>query len=384
MNTESIAVVGGGLAGLSLALQLQDQSAFRGRLTIYEARDRYADDRRWSFWPVVAHPFLAGPLQRYSQLRITARGRTMLFDCADTPYACFASGDLYAEAQSRLAGDPRFELRMGAAVTAIEADTEAATVRTGDGDARYDRVFDARPRRIEPEFLQWFVGGEVEVPAGTAMPTPVLMDFDMVRSEADASSDAIIFGYALPQREDTVLVQLTYFLPRGTPPPADAWAGWRRYVVERLGLDPERLLREECGAIPMHPTRARVDVSSRLQPLGGAAGWIRAATGYGFVDTQRAAERLAEALVHAPHTAAQVRARARIDDAMDAVLLEAMRRHPQQVGGWFLRLFERCPPAGLIRFLSSEATVRDRLAVIAALPPSPFIAAMLRCGVRSL
>ncbi len=384
MSTESIAVVGGGLAGLSLALQLQRQPAFRGRLVIYEARDAYADDRRWSFWPVITHPFLTRPLQRYPQLRITASGQTAVFDCADMPYACFASGDLYAEARSLLAGDPRFELRMGATVTAVEADTEAATVRSVDGDARYDRVFDARPPRIEPEFLQWFVGGEIEVPAGAAMPMPALMDFDSVRNKADASTDTIVFGYALPQREDTILVQLTYFLPRGTPLPTDAWACWRRYVVERLGLDPARLRREECGAIPMHPLRPSVGTASRMQPLGAAAGWIRAATGYGFIDTQRAAARLAGALVHAPHTIAQVRPRARIDDAMDAVLLEAMRQHPQQVGGWFLRLFERCPPAGLIRFLSGEATARDRLAVIAALPPLPFIAATLRRGVRDV
>jgi lycopene beta-cyclase len=382
VSVESIAVVGGGLAGLSLALRLQYESAFHGRLTIYEARDAYVDDRRWSFWPVVAHPFSARPLQRYPQLRMTACGRTIQFDCAETPYACFAAGELYAEAQARLAGDARFELRMGATVNRIDRDANGATVCASDGDARYDRVFDARPPRIEPEFLQWFVGGEIEVPAGTSMPVPVLMDFDIENSEAAVPDDAIVFAYALPQRDDALLVQLTYFLPRGTSPPTDAWSRWRRYVVERLGLDPSCLRREECGVIPMHPLRPRVDPASRVQPLGAAAGWIRAATGYGFVDVQRASARLAEALVHVPQTAARVRPRARIDDAMDAVLLEAMRRHPQDVGRWFLGLFERCPSVRLIRFLSGEATMADRLSVMAALPPGPFVSAALRRGVR--
>ena len=384
MNGESIAVVGGGLAGLSLALQLQRRPAFTGRLTLYEARNVYADDRRWSFWPVIGHPFSTLPVQRYPQLQLSANGCTIAFDCAQIPYQCLAAGDVYAEARTRLVDDPRFTLWMGAVVTAINADAHGATVRTGVGDTRYDRVFDARPPQIEPEFLQWFVGGEIEVPAGMPMPSPVLMDFDFDRSNSDTSSDdgsnAIVFAYALPQGENTILVQLTYFLPRGTPPPGDAWSRWRRYVVERLGLDPARLRREECGAIPMHPQRLRIDPDARLQPLGAAAGWIRAATGYGFIDTQRASARLAEALVHTPDIAARVRPRARIDDAMDAVLLEAMRRHPQAVGGWFLRLFERCPPPRLIRFLSGEATAADRLAVMTALPPGPFLAAALRRG----
>jgi lycopene beta-cyclase len=254
----------------------------------------------------------------------------------------------------------------------------------GDGDTRYDRVFDARPPRIEPEFLQWFVGGEIELPVGAAMPAPGLMDFDLDQDNGHSNDQVhdIVFAYVLPQRDDTVLVQLTYFLPRGASPPTDAWPRWRRYVVERLRLDPSRLRREECGAIPMHTLRRQVDAASRVQPLGAAAGWIRAATGYGFVDTQRACVRLAEALVHAPHTAARVRPRARIDDAMDAVLLEAMRRHPQHVGRWFLRLFERCPSARLIRFLSGEATMADRLAVMAALPPGPFVGAALHRSLR--
>ncbi len=383
MTSLSVAVVGGGLAGLSLALQLQAQPSFQGRLTILEARNAYTDDRRWSFWPVLAPPFSTPPLQRYPQLRVAARGRAVLFDCSDMPYVCFASGDLYAEAQRRLAGDPRFELRMGTVVVGVENGEASAVVRTADGELRCDRVFDGRPPRFEPEFLQWFVGGEIELLPGAGMPLPVLMDFDIPRGDGDNREDVIVFGYALPQPGNTMLVQLTYFLPRGTPPPADAWLRWRRYVDAHPGLDSGRLLRAESGSIPMQPMRPAFDPASRVQPFGAAAGWIRAATGYGFVDTQRACFRLAQALARAPYAPVEVRARARVDDAMDAVLLEAMRRHPQQVGGWFLRLFERCPSARLIRFLSGMATAADRLAVMAALPPSPFLAAALGRRWRS-
>ncbi len=383
MTSPSIAVIGGGLAGLSLALQLQAQPSFQGRLTILEARNAYTDDRRWSFWPVLAHPFSTLPLQRYPQLRVAARGREVLFDCSDMPYVCFASGDLYAEAQRRLAGDPRFQLRMDTVVIGVDDGEAHAVVRTANGQLRCDRVFDGRLPRLEPEFLQWFVGGEIELLPGAAMPLPVLMDFDVPRCDGDDREDAIVFGYALPQRGNTMLVQLTYFLPRGTRPPPDAWLRWQRYTDARLGLDSGRLMRAESGAIPMQPMRPVFDAGSRVQPFGAAAGWIRAATGYGFVDTQRACFRLAQALARAPYAPVEMRARARVDDAMDAVLLEAMRRHPQRVGGWFLRLFERCPSVRLIRFLSGIATAGDRLAVMAALPPQPFLAAALGRRWRS-
>jgi lycopene beta-cyclase len=399
-----IAVIGGGLSGLSLALRLRSMPGFRGRLTLYEARAAYADDRRWSFWSLGTHPFDGVPMRRFAHLRVAAGGRSTSFDCDATPYVCLAAGDVYAHAVSTLAGDPRFALGMGVTVRAIEHDPDGARIlfeaedgedRDGSGGdqpqaQRFDLVFDARPPRTAPEFLQWFVGGEVALDADARMPEPVLMDFDLGDA---AGSKQIVFAYVLPQAEDRVLVQLTWFLPRGAVPPDDAWLRWRRYV-EGLGLDPARLLREECGAIPMEVVRPTIDPQARVQPIGAAAGWIRAATGYGFLDTQRAAARLAQALVDAEMSAdtgssaragryAYVRARSRIDDAMDAIVLDAMRHAPDAAAGWFLRLFERCSPPRLIRFLSGEATVVDRLAVMAALPPGPFLGAAWRRG-RSL
>ncbi len=399
---ERMAVVGAGLAGLSLALQLQRLPTFRGHLTLFEARDAYTDDRRWSFWPLRAHVFAALPAQRLPALRFVAEGAALHLDCTAAPYISLAAGDVYAHALASLAGDERFSIRFASRVQALHemedhvvveyagvaADAEQSNER-GDGPLtqhaheRFDRVFDARLPDEAWRFAQWFTGAELVLPPGAAMPEATLMDFD-IRQPGE-----IAFAYVLPQGIGRVLVQFTWFLPQGATPPADARARWARYVRDALGLDPRAVVREESGVVPMHPfvaaRRLRItSVQARVHPIGTAAGWVRASTGYGFLDTQRAAERLAWVLCSADDARARsaaiaaVRPRAAIDDRLDIVLLEAMRAQPDAVADWFLRLFRDCPPPRLMRFLSGEASALDRLAAMWALPAMPFLRAAWR------
>ncbi len=427
---ERLAVVGAGLAGLSLALRLQNAPEFRGHVTLYEARDAYADDRRWSFWPLCEHPFAALQAMRCPSLRFTVEAVSLQIDCRAMPYTSLAAGDVYADALAQLAGDDRFSIRLGTRVHTVrdagdhvlventmkpngedqhertdqshvdrmheiqvhavqvhadqvhvvqanELHTDADQTHAQHASARFDRVFDGRMPAEAWRFTQWFTGAELALPRGVAMPEPRLMDFDIRRP------GEIAFAYVLPQADDRVLVQLTWFLPHGVSPPADARARWAQYATASLGLDPAAIVREESGALPMHPFPAASKPFSRVHSIGTAAGWVRASTGYGFLDTQRAAARLAAALcttdAHARDMAiAAVRPRAAIDDRLDVVLLDAMRADPDAVAGWFLRLFQRCPPLRAIRFLSGEASATDRLAIMTALPPMPFLRAALR------
>jgi lycopene beta-cyclase len=414
---ERIAVVGAGLAGLSLALQLQRMAQFQGHLVLFEQRASYTDDRRWSFWPLRAHAFADVPSMAMPALRFVANGHTLQIDCAAAPYTSLAAGDVYAHALARLAGDSRFSIRFASSVQAIgqaddhvivdvlaeqrmsdECANRASARRDERAEAsrplrpsptlvheRFDRAFDARLPAGDWRFAQWFTGAELVLPFHAMMPQPMLMDFD-IRQPGE-----VAFAYVLPQRGDRVLVQLTWFLPQGVAPPADARARWAHYVRDVLGLDPDAVVREESGVLPMHPFAAATTmqkkaghakpVQTRVHSIGTAAGWVRASTGYAFLDTQRAVERLAQALCATGDARTRaaaitaVRPRATLDDRLDIVLLEAMRAHPDAVASWFLRLFRDCSSPRLMRFLSGEANAWDRLAVMRALPPMPFLRA---------
>jgi lycopene beta-cyclase len=62
---------------------------------------------------------------------------------------------------------------------------------------------------------------------------------------------------------------------------------------------------------------------------------------------------------------------------MDALFLNVIRRRPALAPQLFLQLFRHAPADRLERFLAGSTASTDRLAVIAALPPRPFLRELL-------
>jgi hypothetical protein len=62
---------------------------------------------------------------------------------------------------------------------------------------------------------------------------------------------------------------------------------------------------------------------------------------------------------------------------MDRLFLRVLRARPQAGPVLFANLFERCPPAALIRFFSGTGGLGDAARVARALPPAPFARQLL-------
>ena len=61
---------------------------------------------------------------------------------------------------------------------------------------------------------------------------------------------------------------------------------------------------------------------------------------------------------------------------MDGVFLRALASHPGRSPDFFMGLAESVPAAAFARFMSDQASWRDQLRVMAALPPGPFLRAL--------
>ncbi|MGL6290806.1 MAG: lycopene cyclase family protein [Silanimonas sp.] len=368
-----IGIAGAGLAGMSLAIALLKQPGFRGRVTVFEPRQAPVHDRHWSYWSGEAHAFDGLPHVDHGAIEVGTADRRVRVDLGRLRYRTLASGDVHAHAVATLDADARAELHWGRGLVSVTADdTSGLRLQLDDGeDAVVDLLFDSRPPPPSAAgFQQGFVGGVLRVERAPS--TAVLMDF------LDAG-ERIAFRYAIPLATDRVLMQLTWLLRPGEAMPADAEAQLAQQVQASFGASATWCGREEA-VLPMRafPRGRR---APGWWPIGTAAGWTRAATGYAFLDTQRAVAAIARCCAIAnpqqrEAALARVRARPALDDRLDAVFLAALQRHPERAGDWFTRLFERVPAAALVAFLAGRAGPLDRLRVAAALPPLPFLRAL--------
>ncbi|MBM3826812.1 MAG: lycopene cyclase [Verrucomicrobia bacterium] len=375
METDLL-ILGGGAAGLSLARRLAEQGAAAPRTLVLESRAAYVDDRTWCFWmqPSARLPHLVR--RRWAKVSLASPTERVVVDCAESPYAILPSGGFYEESCGLITQSERVRLAMGVRVLGEprkvgglwEADTSAGVQR-----ARW--VVDTRPPAVPAEgaavLWQSFLGVEIESVGPVFDPAVAeIMHF----TEGEAGQ--ILFHYILPLSPTRALLEVTAFAPAPAGPDVFR-AELGRLIQQRLGERPFRTRREEHGILPMGLPLPKPAADPTFVRAGLMAGGARASSGYAFQRIQRWAETCAQSLAeglgpraHAPD--------GWILSRMDALFLQVLRRRPELAPVLFLAMFRKVAPARLARFMSDQGTWLDDLAVIAALPPGPFLRELFR------
>ena len=369
-------ILGGGAAGLSLARRLAEQGTTAPRTLVLESRVDYADDRTWCFWmhPTAQLTYLVR--RRWAKVSLASSTERVLVDCAEFPYALLPSGGFYQDSRECIARSERVRLAMGVAVLGAPRKVDGLwEVATSAGVQRARWIVDTRPSAPPAEgaavLWQSFLGQEIEA-AGPVFDPTVAEIMHFTQGEAGQ----ILFHYLLPLSPTRALLEVTAFSPKPVGPDGFR-AELYRFIDRRLEGRRYQLRRDEHGILPMGLPMPVPSADATYVRAGLMAGGARASSGYAFQRIQRWAERCAQSLAagHGPQPHA---ADGWILRRMDALFLQVLCRRPELAPTLFLAMFSQVAPARLARFMSDQATLLDNLAVIAALPPGPFLRELFR------
>ena len=376
MQTDlDLVVLGGGCAGLSLAVRLAEQAGRCRRVTVLESRSAYANDRSWCFWRLGPHRHESLVKRNWSRVAVRSSSRAVQVDCARTPYQLLEAGDFYDHARRTFESGEVVRLELGVTVSAPPRAVPGGwRIETSAGGLSAAQVIDTRPprapRRGDSALWQSFLGQELLCDRPVFDPTRVeLMDF------APESPGEVAFTYVLPLSSDRALVETTLFDPEPHGP-ADL-ARRQQQAVQRLCGDAQtHVVRTEAGILPMGMARPAKALGPGHLHAGLMSGAARPATGYAFQRIQRWADRCSEALRRG-QTARAHEPDPLLTRLMDRLFLDVLRTHPERGPELFTRLFERTATPRIVRFLSDRATLMDRVAVAASLPTGLFLRQLL-------
>lgn len=373
-DRKSLAILGGGCAGLSLARQLavMNSSLQEGLdIAILDAAD--PDDRAdhsWGFWaiPETADAF-AMARKTWAQWQIiTSTGKAV--QTADQhPYASLEAKAWLTEAR-RLTQNSNIRM-VKAAVHDLTRDPSGYYMNTSIGEARADMIIDSRsPAPAKNIMLQHFIGWEVETTTECFDPeTATLMDFRCDQSRG------VHFIYVLPFSNRRALVESTLFTPQTE---ADDYyeTAIDQYIQEVLGSGKYMILRRERGVIPM----ARIKpLAPHVTAIGANGGAIRPASGYAFPFIQKQVAILTDELTRsATLPRGAVVPHQPVDLWMDDIFLSVLRHQPALAPKIFLAMANALSGDEMARFLSGMADARLRAKIIMAMPKLPFLRALLR------
>lgn len=383
-------ILGGGCAGLSLAMRLADLGDCAPRTMILESRSEYLHDRTWCFWggedaemsELVSHQWHDFAISILTE-RIVRRSQAH-------PYQMIPSDAFYAAAQRKIAQSDKIVLLLGTKVTAepIKGEGNAKPLwqlMSEKGPLSAPWIVDTRPQEFsvlsgspEPHLWQSFLGSEIVTTDACFDPACAdLMDFSFMSSLASRGSlmpSQIIFLYLLPLAENRAIIEATVF-DRARVSAQELEEPLHRMIQQRLGATPFTLLRSEHGVLPMGTTSASSSRSSAAMGLvhaGLTAGGARPSTGYAFQRIQRWAKACSASvgsgrgpIPHVPD--------AFIPSAMDGLFLRVLDAHPELAPNLFLSLFKKVAPARIVRFMSDQGHLSDYASIMTALPSSPFL-----------
>ncbi|MGW5005253.1 lycopene cyclase family protein [Streptomyces parvulus] len=384
-TTSDVVVVGGGAAGLSLALRLTAPGS--PTVTLVEAPDGplRPPERTWCYWDQAARgphdaeytaDFEEAVTASWSRLRVHGRdGDAITVDPAPLRYRMVRSADFERLAHARLARTPGVRILRATADTVRNSADGTAEVRctTPDGDTRLLRarhVFDSRPRRVLPpartRLAQHFRGWFVRTDGSRFDPRVAdLMDFRVPQPP-----HGLAFGYVLPLAPDRALVEYTEF--SRTPLTTDAYeTALAQYTHDVLKLGAFTVEAAEQGVIPMTDARFARRVGPAVHRIGTAGGATRPATGYTFAAVQRQSRAIAEALHRGRVLVPPAHGRRAL--AMDAVLLRALDTGRIDGPDFFTGLFRRVPPHRLLRFLDGETAPWEDWGIGLRTPVGPML-----------
>lgn len=381
MTAYDYILLGGGAAGLSLALALT-RSPLRDRsILIVEKDEKKTNDRTWCFWSDAPSPFDGIARRVWTRLRFLAPAADRTWDLPPFRYVMLRGLDFYEHARREL-GQHNVTFLRGEGEVEDGVDSARVTVSLPTGDlstfqAAY--VFDSRPpvnRMDNPtcrpyNFLkQHFLGWEVETERPVFDPETVTM-FDLRTPQRGG----ITFFYVLPFAPTRALVEYTLF-SADLLPPADYETALRGYLAEQ-GAGAYRILESERGVIPMTDRPFPLRLGRRILAIGTRGGRVKPSTGYAFARIQRDSARIVASLVRRSHPFALPPDPLRFR-LHDSVMLDLLAKEPQLGRAVFTAIFTKNPIQRVLKFLDDRTAWWEDLPIMVAHDPRPFLRAIWR------
>lgn len=374
-------ILGGGLAGLTMAHALSKHPTLRGSISILEARGHYTNDKTWCHWRTVDHPFDHLVDKRWTRWRISSTDESIVQVSEACPYQRLQAIRFYEFCLDHLARQPAVYLSLETHVESIDAREDRVVIDTDRGRIEGRYVFDARSA---PEhfahlsarrdfIIQRFWGYDVECEASLFDPTCVhLMDFTMTQRRG------LAFAYTLPESHHRAMVEITYYENRwpSDTTEADARHDLDDYLAAQLeraagrAAGVEVTLRER-GVLPMHVAKTNRHPHKRIYTLGALAGLVRPSSGYSFMGTHRYTQSLLERFTREPFPEPPQPYSA-LSTFLDGVLLRILHREPHQAASIFTSL-AALKGETLARFLNDESWPALLALVVRARPLQPFL-----------
>lgn len=376
MSTDiDIAIIGGGNAGLSLAAELAAQPN-PPQTVLIEPQNPNQRDCSWGLWVLdsQAEQYAHSTRGRWRRWQLIDHLGQVVHSSNNYSYISLSSTDYLLNCKTRLQ-EPVSLTRE--TVTSLLPESDRTVVETDYNSYRAKTVYDSRPPQLAENGLrQHFLGLHIQTRQPIEDPDiATLMDFRVDQSRG------LHFIYALPYSEHHMLIESTLISTSVEP------RDWYRSTIDKWlednRIEVAEIISEEMGVIPMDTLvtdtsnqASRSPGQPMVAPIGVASGAARRSSGYAFHHIQQQVTQLAAGITRGDMTVPRPISRGLtfMDKIFNGVLLD----RPDLAVSLFMETARALNADEFARFMLGQASLREWLRVITAMPQRPFIKQLIR------
>lgn len=371
-NRFNLVILGGGCAGLSLAMRLADAGATAPSTLILEKNAHYSNDRTWCFWDE-ENPLLKNWVDHvWTSFEIINGATTVTKSCAENRYLMLSAQTFYEQATAKIASNKQrlTLLNQQEIIEVIKTQNQSWKVVTNSDIYTADQIIDTRPysQTQDDDALMWqtFIGYEVETSTDVFnSSTFTLMDFDA------SFSQGLGFIYVLPFSPNRALIEYTVFSDKSMSTD-NLKEKMKPALLKYLKKVDYQVLRTEYGKLPMGNQKIKYSDDPSYIYAGLYAGSARPSSGYAFQRIQRWATECVQGLISHQSLIAPKKDKL-ILALMDDIFLNVLKSNPQSSITIFFNFFAKCNAITVIRFLSDQAKLTDYVSIIGSMPKLLFL-----------
>jgi lycopene beta-cyclase len=376
-NTYNYIIAGGGMAGLSLAFYLNQNTHFKDKkILIIDREEKNINDHTWCFWETGQSPFEEIIAQKWKGVWFHGTDNFSQFlDLEDYTYKMIRGIDFYEYIIPLLKRNPN--------ITFLKADISEVTetVKTEKGAFNASEfVFDSsfRSKYDNPKhhnMLQHFKGWVIETTNPVfKVSEPTLFDFRIEQK------NELRFVYVLPHSETKALIEFTIFSDNLiTQEEYEFYL--KKYIEETIKvgdyqIKPEeyQISETEFGVIPMSDEPHEVSPMPKVIRIGTSGGYVKASTGYTFQRSQRYLQSLVKSLEN-NNVSKNGMELNKWKGFLDTVLLNVMLKHRVAQDYIFTGFFKHNKASKVLKFMDEDTSFFEDIMFINTVPKPPFIKA---------
>jgi len=369
-------IIGGGLAGLQLALRFAEDPFFNNKqFAIIDPSKKIENDKTWCFWEKGKGKWESIIHKTWESGRFLTNSKYLKFQLEPYHYKMIRSEDFYAFAKSQLQQASNFEFIQDS-ISEIDLVNKIASGINKSYTASH--FFDSR---ITSEYLenpkytmlfQHFKGWIIETDTNRFDPDQfTMMDYRLKHK------DSTSFTYILPLSRTKALVEFTFFTPYLTDESVYD-EHLQTYIKDFLDLENYKILETEKGIIPMTDFPFHHENNSLVTKIGTGGSWVKGSTGYSFKHTEKKTAKIIENLKAGKDPKFNL-----INNRFrwyDAIFLDVLKRNNEMGEKIFSDFYSKNSPENILKYLDEETTLKEDLKVMLSLFHIEFIKSFFRRG----